>query len=39
MVSDAMFTLLCLMGVVSLTIAMLGMHRAIDEDPEEEEDS
>lgn len=37
MVSDAMFTLLCLIGVVGLTIAMMGMHRAIDEDPEEED--
>lgn len=37
MVSDAMFTLLCLIGVVSLTIAMVGLHRYIDEDPEEED--
>lgn len=37
MVSDAMFTLLCLMGVVILTIAMVGLHRTADEDPEEED--
>lgn len=37
MVSDAVFTLLCLMGVVSLTIAMVGLHRYVDEDREEEE--
>lgn len=37
MVSDAVFTLLCLMGVVSLTIAMVGLHRAVDEEPKEED--
>lgn len=37
MVSDAMFTLLCLMGVISLTIAMVGLHRYVDEDRENED--
>lgn len=38
MVSDAMFTLICLMGVISLTIAIMGLHRAVDDDPEKEDD-